>query len=335
MTQEGTGVGTWLEVTVTTSQEAVEAVSEMLMELGAGGVVVDDPRLLARRAAEVGPDLVDEPDAAQAWQQYLKGAGAESWPLGAVSGDVRVSAYLPTEHAPDLAALQARVAGLPTAGLDPGPAQVTTRIVHEEDWANTWKRYYTVQRIGRRVVIVPSWLEYAQQAGDLVIRLDPGMAFGTGTHPTTRLCLEVLEDLVQPGQYILDLGTGSGILAIAAAKLGARVKALDIDARAATVAAANAAANGVGELVATGAGTLATIPDQEKYDLVVANIVADTIITILPDIGAHLAPGGRFVASGIVENRLEAVKAAWEKSGLTINTVRRSTEWVCIVGGLK
>jgi ribosomal protein L11 methyltransferase len=281
---------------------------------------------------EIGPDLVDEPDAALAWQQYVSGAAPD---VSLNAGSVLVRAYLPNEaQADDLQVLAKRVAGLGDLGLDPGSALVTTRIVHEEDWANAWKRFYTTQHIGSHIVIVPSWVTYEAQADDVVIVLDPGMAFGTGTHPTTRLCLAVLEDIVRPDSRVLDVGTGSGILAIAAAKFGARVAAFDIDARAAAVAAHNAEANGVGGLVETMAGTLAAAPKETRYDIIVANIVADTILAILPEIVSLLKPGGCFVASGIVESRSDEVLAAWRRAGLAAPEVHVSDEWVCMVGGL-
>jgi ribosomal protein L11 methyltransferase len=327
---------TWLEVAVTTSAEAVDAISEMLMQLGAGGVVIDDPRLLARRAAEIGPELIDEPDIVAAKRLYIKDALNGGKPDDRHNdAPVVVRAYLPGSLGDyDWQALQEQVRGIHAVGLDPGPALVTTVVVSEEDWADAWKRFYTIQRIGRSIVIVPSWLEYDPMPGDVVVQLDPGMAFGTGTHPSTRLCLAALEDFVKPGCSVLDIGTGSGILAITAAKLGAMVTAIDIDAGAVAIAAENAAANQVEEKIVTATGTLSCIPPEQKYDLIVANIVADAIIDMSPAVVRHLYPASRFVAAGIVNNRLTEVDAAWQRAGLTVRDSRRLDEWVCLVGSL-
>jgi ribosomal protein L11 methyltransferase len=327
---------TWLEVAVTTSAEAVDAISEMLMQLGAGGVVIDDPRLLAQRAAEIGPNLIDEPDLVAAWQQYISSAlSSDKQEEDQGDAPVVVRAYLPGDADNyDLVVLQDQIKRLPDVGLDPGHAQVTTCVVKEEDWADAWKRFYTIQRIGRTIVIVPSWLEYHAMQGDVVVRLDPGMAFGTGTHPSTQLCLTVLEDLLKPGYCVLDIGTGSGILAIIAAKLGATVTAIDIDARAVDIAGQNAVANNVDKQIGTATGTLACIPVGRKFDLVVANIVADTIVDISQDVKQYLHPDSRFVAAGIVANRLPEVEAAWQQAGLTIHGMRRQDDWVCLVGSL-
>lgn len=307
----------WLEVSVVTSSEAVEAVSEMLMDAGAGGVVIEDPRLVARRVEQLGTALIDEP-----------GVGTSLCRVNRGPVNVTVKAYLSAEI-PDL---PDKVRRLAEVGLDPGPAQVSMKIVHAEDWANSWKKYYTLQRIGRRLVIVPSWLAYQPQPEEVLIHLDPGMAFGTGTHPSTRLCLQALEELVTPQALVLDLGTGSGILAIAAAKLGAQVHALDIDPRAVSVAQENVGANGVERNVSVATGTVDDVREG-RYDLIVANIIAETIVGILPRVAECLRPKGRFIASGIVAPRLDQVRAAWAQSGLVITQESQIDEWCCVIGG--
>lgn len=312
----------WLEVSVVTSSEAVEAVSEMLMDLGAGGVVIDDPRLVMRRVEQLGTALIDEPD-----------AGSSPGNAGPMLTGVTVKAYLPADtSAQVLVGLSGTVRRLVEAGLDPGLGQVSARMVHAEDWANAWKKYYTLQRIGRRLVIVPSWLTYEPRPGEVLIRLDPGMAFGTGTHPTTRLCLQALEGTVAPHDFVLDLGTGSGILAIAAAKLGARVHALDIDSRAVSVAQENVEANGVATNVTVATGVVDDVQEM-RFDIIVANIIAETIVKILPRVAGYLRPGGCFIASGIVAERMGAVRAAWAESGLVITQERQIDEWFCVTGG--
>ncbi|MGI6081352.1 MAG: 50S ribosomal protein L11 methyltransferase [Limnochordia bacterium] len=315
----------WLEVSVVTSPEAVEAVSEMLMDQGANGVVIDDPRVVERRLAELGTELIDEPG--------VRPMSGDAVSPG--SDSVTVKAYLSVE-APDglLADLAERVRRLAQMGLDPGVVEVSARRVRDEDWAHSWKEFYTVQHIGHRFVIVPSWITYAAQPGEVIVHLDPGMAFGTGIHPSTRLCLEVLEQTVAPGTHVLDVGTGSGILAIAAAKLGARVHALDIDPRAVSVARDNIGANGVMANVTVATGSIEDVQGM-SFDIIVANIIADTIIDILPKAAQLLHPRGCFVASGIVVGRLEDVRTAWAAGDLVITEERQDDEWCCVIGGFR
>lgn len=327
--------GEWLEVSVATSAEAEDAVSEMLMRAGAKGVVIEDPRLAARLVEQLGPSMVNEPDAVAAWRQYM----ASDLPEAATAGGsevIVVKGYLSPQTQPDqLASLAREVRRLPLVGLNPGPALVSSALVQEEDWANSWKKYYTTIRAGRRLVIVPSWLSHEALADDIVITLDPGMAFGTGTHPTTQLCLAALEDVVTPGAKVLDVGTGSGILAIAAAKLGGDVLAMDIDTLAVSVATENVRRNGVDGAVRVCCGTLDSIPRKCGYDIIVANIVTETILSILPAIPDHLNPQGCFLASGIVSDRIAEVHEAWQVAGLSVSEVKTSGEWACIRGGLR
>ncbi|MCL5959001.1 MAG: 50S ribosomal protein L11 methyltransferase [Chloroflexi bacterium] len=224
------------------------------------------------------------------------------------------------------------------------PLQVVEKT--EEDWANAWKKFYEVQRIGRRVVIVPSWQTYEPKPEDVVLQLDPGMAFGTGLHPTTRLCLQLLEEMLKSDSCVLDLGTGSGILAIAAAKLGAKeILALDIDPVAVDVARANVALNLVSDVVQVHQGTSGdptsgrmahqdgTGSGQRQlagFDLVVANISANTIISLSPALAGALRPGGSLIASGIIEDRLAQVLDALNEARLDLVEVRRETDWVAL-----
>jgi len=220
----------WLELSVDVDPEAAESVGELLAQEGYnGGVVIDQPII----PGEDGPEYAYD-----------------------TSRPVTLRTYLPLdEHA---AAAQARIeqALWHLGRMRPvGPLRV--QQLEEQDWADAWKQYYTIQRIGQHAIVVPSWLEYATQPGDLVLRLDPGMAFGTGLHPTTQLCVALLERYVPPGSHVLDLGCGSGILAIAAAKLGAHmVLALDTDPIAVDATRDNVARNGVAECVQVAAGSL-------------------------------------------------------------------------------
>jgi ribosomal protein L11 methyltransferase len=228
------------------------------------------------------------------------------------------------------------------------------RFLAEADWAEAWKSGYDVLHIGRRLVVRPTWRDYTPEPGDLVIALDPGMAFGSGLHPTTRLCLEALEDYlcpakaglcpaqagIRPGANVLDVGTGSGILAIAAARLGAsRVLALDTDPLAVRVARENVALNQVESAVRVEVGTVQISNLQSPisnlqsplWDLVVANILAETIIDLEPALAANLSPGGILVVSGIIAERTDAVQSSLHQNGLSLVEQRNDGEWVALI----
>jgi ribosomal protein L11 methyltransferase len=214
------------------------------------------------------------------------------------------------------------------------------RFLAEADWAEAWKSGYDVLHIGRRLVVRPTWRDYTPEPGDLVIVLDPGMAFGSGLHPTTRLCLEALEDYLcpakagaHPSASVLDVGTGSGILAIAAARLGAScVLAFDTDPLAVQVARENVALNQVESVVRVQARTAETSNLQAPlWDLVVANILAETIMDLGPALAASLSPGGILVASGIIAERADAVLASLHQNGLALVERRDDGEWVALI----
>ena len=214
-----------------------------------------------------------------------------------------------------------------------GSGRIETQLMAEEEWANAWKKYYKPFRLGEHILIVPSWEEVEAQPGDIRITLDPGMAFGTGTHETTSMCLTMLEQLVKPGQTILDIGCGSGILGIAAAKLGAgRVIGSDLDPNAVLVARENAAENGVSEIVEIHQGDLTDIPvlQNVQADVIVANIIADVIIGLAPKATAFLKKGGRFIASGIIRERRDDVAAAITEAGYRIERIEEKGSWVAI-----
>ena len=210
------------------------------------------------------------------------------------------------------------------------PFSVETDKVDEEDWATAWKKYYFPTRVGERLVVCPSWEDYAPAPGEVVLTMDPGMAFGTGTHDTTRLCMQLLEKYAAPGVKLLDVGTGSGILAVAALLLGAdSAVGVDIDEVAVRVAKENAAANGVGDRAAFLAGDLADRVDG-RFAVVTANIVADVILRLIPDLGRFLEPGGVFIASGIIDTREADVVSALEGAGYRLADRRESGGWVAL-----
>ncbi len=207
------------------------------------------------------------------------------------------------------------------------------RFLAETDWAEAWKANYDVLQVGRHLVIKPSWRDYAGRPGDLIISLDPGMAFGSGLHPTTQLCLEILEDRVRPRASVLDVGTGSGILAIAAVRLGAsRVLALDTDPLAAKIARENVSLNRVEAAVRVEQGSVQVLDvPSPTFDIVIANILSEAIIELARALATSLSSESVFVASGIIADQTAAVLAALRETGLSILERRDADDWVALI----
>ncbi len=293
----------WLEISVQAPREFVEPLTSLFLKYGHAGVAVEEPGGFNPDEGESPPD----------------------------SGHVRVMTYLPvgptTRSREDGIDVGVRL----MAQLGP-VSRLQRREVDETEWQDSWREHFHTLHVGSRTVIVPTWRSYDPEEGDVVIELDPGMAFGTGHHPTTTMCLSALEGLVKPGCSVLDLGCGSGILSIAAAKLGAsEVLALDIDATAAETAAANVRQNGVEAVVSVDEGTL---PHESLrpggYDVVVANISS----TVIGNLAAHIARavrrGGSVVASGVLEQAREAVVERLEEAGLSLDRVDVDGDWVAL-----
>ena len=219
--------------------------------------------------------------------------------------------------------------------LDELSVEATIEIngVNEEDWANSWKEYYKPLKIGKRMVIVPAWEKYDAAEGELVVKMDPGMAFGTGTHETTRLVMRILQDVIKGGERVLDVGTGSGILSICASKLGAKsCNAYDIDPVAVKVARENAIADGC-DNITVGVSDLLRGVDREggKYDVCVANIVADIIIRMMPDISEYMHEDAPIILSGIIDMRADEVRACVTECGYTVVREERENDWVALM----
>ncbi len=304
----------WLELSVEVDPEAVEAISELLARYGYNGGVVIEQAILPPEEEPADWDALNAP--------------------GFDPGEpVTVRTYIPDDHEAPTKTRQIEEALWHLGQMrQVGPLQVVRR--REEDWANAWKAYYEVMRVGRHIIIKPSWREYAPQEGDVVVELDPGMAFGTGLHPTTRLCLAALEDYVRPGMNILDLGTGSGILAIAAARLGGPtvwVTALDTDPVAVSAARDNVERNGLRSQISVDAGSTEAARGQGPYTLIVTNILASVIIDLSGSLYHLLERGGVLIASGIFVDRGEATARALEKAGLVIREQRQEGDWLCLV----
>lgn len=313
----------WLELSVTAAPEAAEAISELMSRYVSGGVAIEEPY-----------ELVDD------GQVHLPVPGAP----------VTVHAYVP-ENAAGEETRQRIAEGLWHLGqVDLGGiGELRARRIAEEDWANAWKEHYHVLHLGQRTVIKPSWREYAPQPGEVVVELDPGMAFGTGLHPTTRNCLRLLEETLRPGDRVLDVGTGSGILAIAAVKLGAAsVLALDVSPVAVEAARANASANAAGDRIEVRLATLEgaagepfsplpaniTVLGAEigVYDVVLANIIARVIGQLAPALLRAVRPGGTLLASGIIEERRAEAEGPLRAAGLAAIRELVEGDWVTLAG---
>ncbi len=295
----------WLEVGLSVDGEAAEAVAELLSRYGYQGVAVEHEG--------IPPDKLDE---------------AEIPPASRFT----VRAYLPFDAQLDETKAQLEQALSYMNMIYPMP-QPVYRPVDEADWAEAWKAHYHPVRVGQRLIIRPVWIERSLAPDEVEIALDPGMAFGTGTHPTTQLCLEALEARTLDGLSILDLGCGSGILAIGAAKLGAaRVLAVDNDPVAVKVACENVAQNGVHDRIAVQEGSLAeVIAAGEQFDVLVCNILARTIIAMCAEgLGNTVQPGGHAIFSGIIVSQADDVEATLRTAGLPPTARRQMGDWVAI-----
>lgn len=305
----------WISVTVDTTTEAVEAVSNLLMETGAEGVKIDDAADFAHETiSNTGVWL--NPDS---FKHQENGAQVTAY----FSEQVNVPELLPE--------LTHRVHQLSEFGLDPGAGTVKMAAVDEKDWANTWKKYYHPVRLSRYLTIVPSWEDYqVEQQNEQVIRLDPGQAFGTGTHPTTQLMLGALETLMRGGEEVIDVGTGSRVLAIAAELLGAEhILATDVDQVAVDNAQSNLALNPVTHIDVIANDLLTGI--EAQADLVLANILAEVLLPLIPQVPAVLKPKGQLVLSGIYYDKADVIKQALIDNGLAVTQMRTLGDWVAYV----
>ena len=304
----------WSEISIQTSHEATDAVADIFHDLGASGVVIEDPELINTYRRSGSWDYCDIPEELE-------------------TEVVTIKAYLPVDEFLDekLRLFEERINQLQEHDLDKGRGCINCREVQEEDWATAWKEFFHPVRVSEHIVIKPSWEEYLPVEDDIIIELDPGMAFGTGTHHTTAMCIRCLEDIIKPGHTVFDVGTGSGILAVAAAKLGATsVHAIDLDPVAVRVATENITFNNVGATVKTTHGDLLT-GVTGTADVIVANIIADIIIKMLPDVRSRLADTGVFIASGIISERLSDVTQALIENEFVIDKVTEEGGWVAIV----
>ena len=300
-------MNTWQELTITVSREAEEVVSNILIDLGSQGVAIDDSA-----------DYLGQVD------QY-----GELFPEVEQSERVRITGYYPDSVDIEDIAAQAneRLAELDGFGLETGDIELTRQELAEEDWADNWKKYFEPARITHDLTIVPSWTDYEVTTGEKIIKLDPGMAFGTGTHPTTKMSLFALEQVLRGGETVLDVGTGSGVLSIASSFLGAKeIFAYDLDDVAVRVAQENIALNAGTENIHVAAGDLLKGVDIEA-DVIVANILADILVNLTDDAYRLLKDEGYLIMSGIISEKWDLVRESAEAAGFFLETHMIQGEW--------
>lgn len=306
----------WLEVSVNTHSESVEVVSSILIELGSKGVSIEDPQ-----------------DYYQLTDEQLEWLKVQQKDLYETDTVIVKGYFQPSQWSKDSdVLLHEKLEEIKVYGLQTGPLSVQVKEVGEEDWANAWKQYYFPVRVTRFLTVVPSWVDYEKEQDDeLLIELDPGLAFGTGTHPTTQLSLTALEQTIRGNECVLDVGTGSGVLSIASKLLGAsKVTAFDIDEMATRVAKENIALNPtIGEIEVYENNLLVGV--DQKSDLIVANILAEILLQMPEDAYRNLNDDGRLILSGIIESKANEVKEAYEKAGFTLVERMIMREWNCFI----
>ena len=303
----------WCEVSIQTSHEATEIIAEIFRDLGAGGVVIEDPELVNDYITSGKWDYTDIPIATE-------------------TEVVTEKAYLVVngELEGRLQTFKQEIKALGERGVNIAPAIITTAELQDEDWSDTWKQYFHTEKPGDRVVIKPTWEEYEAKEDEVVIELDPGAAFGTGTHATTSMCIKELETLVKPDDVVFDIGTGSGILSIISAKLGARdIQAVDYDDSVLKIVEENLEQNHVENIVSVAQSDLMQNV-HGKANLVIANIIADIIIRLFPQLDEHLEPNGTLLTSGIIEDRIDDVINAGQKNGFAVVKCKENKGWACI-----
>jgi len=310
----------WNEISVSTTTLAVEIISNIFIESGSKGVMIEDPS-----------DFHLQGQDPLAWDYMEK----EVFDFG--HEDVRVIGYFSSEEDINekISEIEKRLDYVKSLGLDTGTLEIYKREVKQENWENEWKKYFNVQKVSDSIVIKPSWEEYTAKEGEKIIDIDPGMAFGTGTHETTRMCINAIEKYMNKGDSLIDIGCGSGILSIAAAHLGAeKVIAVDLDKLAVKVSKENVDLNGFSNTIDVRYGDLTDVID-EKADVIVANIIADIIAKLSENIADFIKDGGYFISSGIINDKKDFVISKLKENNFDIIEEKNDGEWNCIVSKVK
>lgn len=318
----------WLQVSIYTTPEGIDPLCGRLYNLGITGVEIVDKY-----------DFEDFLENNKQYWDYVDEELREK-----MNGETRVKIYVSDNETGHkmLAAVRDDLVSFKSLDSENlfGSLRVEIDTMHEEDWENNWKQYFKPIYVGDRLVIKPQWEEIPDSDGKIVFNIDPGMTFGSGQHETTRLCVETLDKTVKKGDKVLDLGCGSGILSIIALMLGAgEARAVDIDPNCKKIAYSNAALNGIGKDIYTVLdGNILTDEEFKRstqesgpYDIVVANIVADVIIPLASDVRRYLKDAGTFIASGIIEMRIDEVKQSIEANGFSIQEIKKENDWYCII----
>lgn len=308
----------WIEVSIIVSSEAVEAVSGILYNTEVEGISIEDTK-----------DIEFKKKHPEDWDYFDESL------LKVEEGAVIKAYYRESESFYGyLKYIRHNINNLENLGIDKGKGLVVVNKVNEEDWENGWKKYYKPYRAGEKIVIKPLWEEYENKKQDIVVEIDPGMAFGTGTHETTKMCIKALEKYVRPESNVFDIGTGSGILAIAASKLGAKeVTAVDLDPVAVESALKNISYNNIKNIKVFHGNLMEGV--HGKADILVINIIADVILSLTEEVKKFLVSEGIFISSGIIIDRKEEVVENLQNNGFCIREINEDGEWVCIVSTIK
>jgi ribosomal protein L11 methyltransferase len=310
----------WIEVQIKTTTEAEEIVANIMYELGVSGLAIEDPNdILAFQQSEEDWDFIDP----SILQQDYEG--------------VIIKGYFPeSEDLIDkIELIRDSIEKNPYNDLDKGLGEVTITEVYEKDWAEAWKKYYKPKKVGEKIIIKPTWEEYDKADDEIIIELDPGMAFGTGTHETTMMCIEALEKYVKEGHIVYDIGCGSGILSIVAAKLGAeKVIGVDLDELCVKVSNENIEMNKVDDKIEIRKGNLLDVVNG-KADIIVSNIIAEIIVNMVDSLKDYLKKDGVFIASGIITEKIDIVKKALVENGFNILETVTMNDWACIISTIE
>lgn len=304
----------WIEVEVITSSEATEAVSGFFYNCDVQGVSISDPRdLLFKKEHPAYSDLFDEAILKVEEGAIVKGYFKETENFNEIIEYIKES-----------------VSKLEEFGLHKGEGLVTYHKVNEEDWENNWKKYYKPTKVGEKIVVKPIWENYEPKTEEIIVELDPGIAFGTGTHETTRMCIKALEKYVKKEDTVFDIGTGSGILAIAASKLGAKkVVGVDLDPVAVDSAKDNVAFNNLKDIEILYGDLMEVV--EGKAEVIVANLLADIVLCLCENVTTFMKEGSYLIASGILNTQRDLIVSKFESLNLSISEVMEDGEWICVI----
>ncbi|MGP1410364.1 50S ribosomal protein L11 methyltransferase [Peptoanaerobacter stomatis] len=306
----------WNEISVSTTTQATEIISNIFIEIGSKGVMIEDPS-----------DFYYQTKDELAWDYIEK----EVFDYG--HEDVKIIGYFSQEEDIEqkINDLKERLLKLGDIGVELGTLEISKKIIYQKNWENEWKKYFKTQKISKNIVIKPSWENYEKQADEKIIEIDPGMAFGTGTHETTKMCINAIEKYIKSEDILIDIGCGSGILSIAGAILGAKkVIAVDLDKLAVKISKENVELNNYQDIIEVRHGNLTDVI-TEKADIIVANIIADAIVMLSENIKDFMKEDAYFISSGIINEKADYVKENLIKNGFEIIEHNNDKEWNCIV----